>query len=54
MDPTTQYWQERLEQEQFDHEVEVERLKKRIVELEEQLEVAKQKLHEADSGWQRD
>lgn len=52
MDPTTEYWQERLEQERFDHEVEVERLKKRITELEEQLEATKQRLREADPGWQ--
>ena len=43
MNPT-EYWQERLEQERFDHEMEVERLKRRITELEEALEAAKRKL----------
>lgn len=54
MNPTTEYWEECLQQMQVDHEAEVRRLQERIVELEEQLESAKQRLCNLDSSWERD
>jgi len=38
MNPTTEYWEERLVQAEFDHEVEVEKLKARIIALEDVIE----------------
>ena len=39
MNPATEYWEERLQQMQVDHEAEVRRLRDRIVELEDRLEL---------------